>query len=73
MTADRPVRILDTKAASQATSLSVITLKRMRRRADCGGLPWVRLSAGRVGYMESDIENYLTARRVIPAATTDGK
>jgi hypothetical protein len=36
----------------------------MRQQPDAGGLPFIQLSQGRIGYRLSDIEAYLTARRV---------
>jgi hypothetical protein len=53
--------------------ISVFTLLRMRQRQDAGGLPFVQLSAKRLGYRLGDIRAYLRARRVgsLPQAVTD--
>jgi len=44
--------------------LNKITLIRMRQRPDQGGLPFVQLSPGRIGYMRSDVQAYIAMRRV---------
>jgi hypothetical protein len=44
--------------------LSKATLIRMRQRPDCGGLPFVQLSPGRIGYLWRDVKAYILARRV---------
>jgi hypothetical protein len=49
----------------------------MRQQKDQGGLPFIQLSPGRIGYRKSDIEAFLLARRVghlpdeVPAAAQD--
>ena len=66
MTAENDVleAVLSTREVSQALGLSIITIKRMRKLADCGGLPFVRLSSARIGYLRSDVHDFLAARRV---------
>jgi hypothetical protein len=66
MTAENDVleAVLSTREVSQALGLSTITVKRMRKLADCGGLPFVKLSTGRIGYLRRDIISYLATRRV---------
>jgi hypothetical protein len=44
--------------------VSEITLLRMRQREDRGGLPFVQLSPGRIGYLRRDVRAFLEARRV---------
>lgn len=55
---------LSTGETAQLLGVDRITLLRMRQLDDCGGLPWVRVSPGRIGYMRRDIRAYLAARRV---------
>jgi hypothetical protein len=57
-------QVLTEPEARQLLRLSKVTLIRMRKLADKGGLPFVRLSAGRIGYFRRDIVGYLAARRV---------
>jgi predicted DNA-binding transcriptional regulator AlpA len=66
MTAENDVleAVLSTREVSQALGLSTITIKRMRKLADRGGLPFVRLSPGRIGYLRNDVHAYIAARRV---------
>lgn len=47
-----------------ATGLSRHTLIRMRKLPDAGGLPFVRLSTRRIGYLRNDVEAFLAVRRV---------
>jgi len=56
--------ILTEPEARHLLRLSKLTLIRMRMRADKGGLPFVRLSAGRIGYLRRDLVSYLAAQRV---------
>jgi hypothetical protein len=53
-------------AAETANMLRVssITLLRMRQRPDADGLPFVRLSQHRIGYVRRDVLAFLAARRV---------
>ena len=44
--------VLTTREVSRILGLSDIKLKRMRKLADCGGLPFVRLSAVEVQHLE---------------------
>jgi hypothetical protein len=39
----------------------------MRQQPDCGGLPFVRLSEKRIGYLRRDVGAFLLARRVTVA------
>lgn len=56
--------VLTEPEARQLLRVSKITLIRMRKLADKGGLPFVKLSPGRIGYLRRDIIDYLAARRV---------
>jgi hypothetical protein len=47
--------------------LSKATLIRMRQSPDLGGLPFVRLSPGRIGYLWRDVKAYIEARRITVA------
>jgi len=58
------IYVLTAEHTAQKLGLSKITLIRMRQRADCGGLPFVRLSQHRIGYLSSDVDAFLAARRV---------
>ena len=55
--------VLTVPEVRQLLRLSKITLLRMRQRDDRGGLPFVQLSPGRIGYLH-DVRAYLAARRV---------
>jgi len=55
---------LSTGETAALLGVDKITLLRMRQLEGCGGLPWVRVSPGRIGYMRRDIRAYLAARRV---------
>ena len=41
-----------------------MTLLRMRQRPNAGGLPFVKLSQHRVGYLRDDLLAFLAVRRV---------
>jgi hypothetical protein len=56
--------VLTELEARQLLRVSKITLIRMRKLADKGGLPFVKLSPGRIGYLRRDIISYLATRRV---------
>lgn len=56
--------VLTEAEVRQQLRISKITLLRMRQRDDRGGLPFVQLSPGRVGYLKADVQAYLLARRV---------
>jgi predicted DNA-binding transcriptional regulator AlpA len=56
--------VLTEPEVRQLLGLSKITLHRMRYRPNCGGLPYVKLSPGRIGYLRSDVETYLNECRV---------
>ncbi len=58
---DQVLSAIDT---ARKLGVSKITLLRMRKLPDAGGLPYVRLSANRVGYIRRDLRAYLAARRV---------
>lgn len=62
--------VLNEAQTARLLDLSPITLKRKRREPDCGGLPYVRLSTARIGYLQSDVHDYIAARRVTGSATT---
>ncbi len=53
-------------AAETAALLGVskFTLLRMRQRPDADGLPFVKLSPHRIGYVRSDVRAFLASRRV---------
>ena len=52
------------KTMAKSLNLSPATLGRMRQEPDCGGLPYVKLSANRIGYLRRDWRAFLAARRV---------
>jgi hypothetical protein len=56
--------VLTEREARTLLRLSRVTLLRMRQLPDKGGLPFVQLSSGRIGYLRSDVRSYLAARRV---------
>lgn len=56
--------VLTEPEVRRSLRLSKATLIRMRQRPDRGGLPFVQLSAGRIGYLDSDVRAFLAARRV---------
>jgi hypothetical protein len=56
--------VLTEPEVRQLLRLSKITLLRMRQREDRGGLPFVQLSPGRIGYLRGDLRAFLAARRV---------
>jgi hypothetical protein len=47
--------------------LSKATLIRVRQSPDLGGLPFIQLSPGRIGYLWGDVKAYILARRVTVA------
>jgi hypothetical protein len=56
--------VLSPAETAQLLGLHKLTLLRMRQRDDCGGLPFVRLSSNRIGYVWVDVRAFLAARRV---------
>src|SRR3954468_13993193 len=54
--------VLTVADTARLLGVSKFTLLRMRKRKD--GLPFVRLSPGRIGYLRSDVHAYIAARRV---------
>lgn len=56
--------VLTEREVRQLLRLSKITLLRMRQRDDRGGLPFVQLSPGCIGYLKCDVRAFLEARRV---------
>jgi hypothetical protein len=56
--------VLPESETRRLTGLSKFTLLRMRKLPDAGGLPFIRISAGRIGYLKRDLDAYLLARRV---------
>jgi predicted DNA-binding transcriptional regulator AlpA len=56
--------VLNSNEVSQLLGLSKFTLLRMRQRPDLGGLPYIKLSEGRLGYQRRDVRAFLAARRV---------
>jgi hypothetical protein len=57
-------QVLSPRDTAKQLGCSEFTLLRMRQRPNSDGLPWVRLTAGRIGYRRGDIRAYLLARRV---------
>jgi antitoxin component of RelBE/YafQ-DinJ toxin-antitoxin module len=56
--------INDAPTVAKQLGVSKATLIRMRQRQDAGGLPFVKLSAKRIGYRRADVRAFLVARRV---------
>jgi hypothetical protein len=56
--------VLTPAETARLLGLHKLTLLRMRQRNDHGGLPFVRLSTNRVGYVWCDVRAFLAARRV---------
>jgi hypothetical protein len=56
--------VLTPAETERLLGVSKFTLWRKRKLPDCGGLPFVRLSPGRIGYLRSDVRAFLGARRV---------
>ncbi len=56
--------VLPAADVARMLGLSRHTLMRMRRRPQAAGLPFVKLSEGRLGYRRTDVEAFLRARRV---------
>lgn len=56
--------VLTEREVRQLLRLRKITLLRVRQRDDRGGLPFVQLSPGRIGYLRRDIDAYLAACRI---------
>jgi len=57
-------RVLTAPATAEMLGLSEFTLLRKRQLPDAGGLPFVQLSAKRIGYRLSDVLAFLNAHRV---------
>lgn len=56
--------IMTAADVQRVLGLSKFTLLRMRQCDGAGGLPFVQLSEGRVGYLRNDVLAYIAARRV---------
>ena len=56
--------VLTVAETARLLGVSKFTLLRMRQRESCGGLPFVQLSPGRIGYLRRDVRAYLAACRV---------
>ena len=56
-----PLRCLSMKHVATVLGLSVVTVWRLRRNHDFP--PPIKLSPGRIGFLESDIAAWLEARR----------
>ena len=56
--------VLTVAGTAQLLSVSKFTLLRMRQREGCGGLPFVQISPGRIGYLRRDVQSFLAARRI---------
>jgi predicted DNA-binding transcriptional regulator AlpA len=58
------MRVVDKKQAAKITGLSIPTLD--RRHADGTGPARVKLTKGRVGYLETDLASWIEQRREPP-------
>jgi hypothetical protein len=56
--------VLTASETSKFLGISEFTLLRMRQRPNAGGLPFVKLSPHRLGYLRRDLLAFLAARRV---------
>jgi hypothetical protein len=56
--------VLSPAETARLLGVHKLTLLRMRQRDDYGGLPYVRLSSNRIGYVWHDVQAFLAARRV---------
>ena len=56
--------VLTAAEVARLLSVSEFTLLRMRQRPSADGLPFVKLSANRIGYIRRDVLAFLAARRV---------
>ena len=56
--------VLTATDTARMLGVSKFTLLRMRQRPAAGGLPFVKLSPNRIGYVRSDVRAFLAARRV---------
>ena len=61
---DDPDRIVSADDAAKILGVHPHTLLRMCQSPDAGGLPWVKISAQRIGYRLGDIRSFIAARRV---------
>ena len=52
-----------TSKVQQVLGVSKDTLERMRKLPNAGGLPFIRLSANRIGYRRGDWRAFIAARR----------
>jgi hypothetical protein len=57
-------RVLTVAETALMLGISEFTLLRKRQQPRGDGLPFVRLSANRIGYMLSDVRAFLAAHRV---------
>lgn len=56
--------VLTAAETARLLGVSKFTLLRMRQRPDADGLPYVKLSPHRLGYMRRDVLAFLAARRI---------
>jgi predicted DNA-binding transcriptional regulator AlpA len=56
--------VLTATETAAMLGVSKFTLLRMRQRSAADGLPFVKLSPNRIGYLRSDVQAFLAARRV---------
>ena len=56
--------VLTAAEAARMLGVSEFTLLRMRQRPNADGLPYVKLSPKRIGYIRRDLLAFLAARRV---------
>ncbi|SDG81639.1 helix-turn-helix transcriptional regulator [Pseudonocardia oroxyli] len=68
MTQDQAVRWYSTDELAEMLGIDASSLRRWRTTEPLQGPPFVRLSARRTIYNAADVEAWLRARRVDPAA-----
>jgi predicted DNA-binding transcriptional regulator AlpA len=56
--------VLNATETAALLGVSKFTLLRMRQRSDADGLPFVKLSPNRIGYVRRDVLAFLASRRV---------
>jgi hypothetical protein len=56
--------VMSAEQTANLLGVSKFTLLRMRQRPDADGLPFVKLSPNRIGYVRRDVLAFIAARRV---------
>lgn len=56
--------VLSAAETASLLGVSKFTLLRMRQQQNAGGLPYVKISQNRIGYVRRDVLAFLAARRV---------